>query len=57
MVKLLRSGEGEVGIQLVRRGDVAGIVPTTFPGDDHANLLDIQERVGVLAVMALDSSG
>ena len=35
VVKLFRRGEGDVGIQLVRRGGVVGR-PTTFPGDVHA---------------------
>jgi hypothetical protein len=35
VVKLFRRGDGDVGIQLVRRGGVFG-TPMTFPGDVHA---------------------
>jgi hypothetical protein len=34
VVKLFLKGEGEVGIQLVRRGGVDGNPPRTFPGDE-----------------------
>jgi len=36
VVKLFRRGEGDVGIQDVRRG---GVPPTTFPGDFHVSII------------------
>lgn len=51
VVKLFLKGEGEVGIQLVRRGGVDGNPPITFPGDENANINSIQGR-GVPVVMA-----
>jgi hypothetical protein len=50
VVKLFLKGEGEVGIQLVLRGGVDGIPPTTLPGEDHADISSIQGR-GVPVVM------
>ena len=36
VVKLFRRGDGDVGIQDVRRG---GVPPTTFPGDVHVSAI------------------
>ena len=44
VVKVFLNGEGEVGIQLVRRGGVDGIPPITLPGEDHADINFIQGR-------------
>jgi hypothetical protein len=42
VVKLFRRGEGDVGIQDVRRG---GVPPTTFPGDVHASTITLSSSL------------